>query len=406
MQPHINDILENAKICEMNDTRSIITDRMGEWANQNVRLAWEGNCDGDTISLTPDEVEILFEHRLTRNVFLNECRKMYMSWVYDDIRTFPGAIVCGIMAPTTIKEIRKEFVDYAKKMGYITDEMTPVVMKTGTKSLMFNSDDTYNIYFEWDDNILEKINREFLEKFTKNYFSGYNIEIKDNGILMKNLLENEVFSRKNIDLFRIYDIQVLCLYPEIDKLLLLRALMQRAFIYLPCNTLRRNQFQKVGSINIPENKKKQINFNEYNNSAMICGKAYYSKHAEAFFEYGYKFNTYLEYIRELFVNAEKILKEKYKENEDIIVRFSPFSQEFYIIYKGEDEEIMSDIQRELITLDYAMAILKYENEFNSPQFHNSIISLLEADSSGIYQKEYISYLNTLKRILPEKCDFM
>ena len=131
MSTYVESLLEAKNICELNDTRTIITDRMGPWSNQNVELAWEGVCNGKLISITPDEAKLLFENGLTRNVVQKEDGEISIHWIFDDIRIFHRAIVCGILAPTTAKGIRKEFVDYGKKMGYITEKMTPINMKTG-----------------------------------------------------------------------------------------------------------------------------------------------------------------------------------------------------------------------------------------------------------------------------------
>ena len=400
---YVNQLMESKTICVMNDERTIITDRMGNWNEQDVVLTWEGNTNNGIVSITPDEVEILFANGLTKNVARGENGKLYEKFTYADIRKFSGAIVCGILAPSTQADLRQEIFDYAKKMGYVTDTMTPVEMTTGIKSLIFNADGTYNVFYRWHDGIMKKIDRELLINFTKNFFNDQEIDIANNGVLMKNLSENEVFSRENIDIFRNYDIQLFYLNPGFDKKLLLRGVMQRAFIYLPCNTLRKGQFEKSGSITIPEDKQEYIKFDEFGIRNMKCGKVYHGSEGKRE-NYRYQITVpYTEYIRELMIDTEKVLTERLGKN--VFVSFSGYSQNIYISY-CENECVNSAVERELISLDYAIYFLQKETEFNSYQLYASIISLLEADSDGKFRDEYFSYLKTLKYVLPEKCEFM
>ncbi len=215
---------------------------------------------------------------------------------------------------------------------------------------------------------------------------------------MLNLSEDFAFSRKSIDIFRVYDIQLFYLNPKFDKKLLLRAIMQRAFISFPYNILKRNQFEKLGDTTIPENKKEHLKFNQFGKCKLNCGKVFYNSELK---RYLYKITIpYTEWIRELMIDTEKVLKSKYCEN--VCVSFSGFNQTIEIYCNGND--IGLDVERELISLDYAMTFLWDESKglFNYYQFYTSILSLLEADSSGQFRDEYFSYLKTLKRLLPEK----
>ncbi len=402
MNSYVNGLIKSQSVCTMNDKRTIITDRMGSWGKQDVVLTWEGDSDNGIVSITPDEVELLFAKGLIRNVARGENGMLYEKLVYLDIRTFDGAIVCGILAPNTRAHLRQEIFDYAKKMGYVTDKMTPVEMFSGTKSLIFNTDGTYSIFFGWHDSIIKEIQQSLLYKFTSNFFKGQSFEIKNNGVLMTRLSESQVFSRKNIDTFRKYDIQLLYLQPEFDKKLLLRAIMQRAFIQLPCNTLRDGQFEEIGNIAIPEDRQEYLSFNEFGKKDLNCGTVYRNN------DFGNEIYTYqitvpyTEYIRELMVDAEKLLKAKYGKK--VYVGFLGFNQNIRISCNGET--IASDVERELISLDYAMMFLRDESKFNSSQLYYSIISLLESDSSGQFRDEYFSYLKMLKHVLPDKCKFM
>ena len=119
MDNYIKNIIEVGKSYSMNDYRTIITDRMGPWSNQDLRLAWEGNGNRSCISISPDEAEILFEKGLLKNVQRDYKDELYMESVYCDIREFDGAIVCGLLSPST--KLRKGILEYAKRMGYILD---------------------------------------------------------------------------------------------------------------------------------------------------------------------------------------------------------------------------------------------------------------------------------------------
>lgn len=400
---YVNQLMESKTICVMNDERTIITDRMGNWNKQDVVLTWEGNTNNGIVSITPDEVEILFANGLTKNIVRGENGKLCRKFTHLDIRKFSGAIVCGVLAPSTQADLRQEILDYAKKMGYVTDTMTPVEMTTGIKSLIFNADGTYNVFYRWHDGIMKKIGWELLINFTKDFFDNQEIDIANNGVLMKNLSEKEVFSRENIDIFRSYDIQLFYLNSEFDKTLLLRAVMQRAFIHLPCNTLRKGQFEKSGSITIPEDKQENIKFDEFGVRNMKCGKAYHDSEGNRE-NYRYQITVpYTEFIRELMIDTEKVLRERFGKN--VFVSFSGYGQDIFISY-CENECVNSAVERELLSLDYAIYFLQKETEFNSYQLYASIISLLEADSDGKFRDEYFSYLKTLKYVLPEKCEFM
>lgn len=393
---YVSKLLESQAVCSLGDKRTIITDRMGPWHEQNVVLTWEGSSKNENLSLTPDEVEILFSNGLVQNVAREEDGKLYIIINWLDARCFNGSIVCGILAPSTKVILREEILDYAKRMGYVTDVMTPVKMYSGIKSLILKPDGTYNIFFCWNDNVLKEINQDLLHKYTEYFFSNCSVEIKKNGVLMVNLSEDIAFSRKNIDLFRVYDIQLFYLSQKFDKKLLLQAVMQRAFISSPYNILSREQFKETGRISIPEDRQTRLIFNKFGRHKFNCGIASYNDDADV---YMYRITVpYTESIRELMIDTEKVLQSRYGKK--ISVRFSGFKQN--ICFYCNDRAFDADIERELICLDYAMTFLQKEVHSNPFQLYSSILSLLEADSSGQFRNEYFSYLETLKRELPDK----
>lgn len=98
MDDYLRKFLDSGEVYCFNDNRSIPTDRMD---SQNVDLIWEFAYDSK-ISATPDEVEVLYEKGKTRNVSRDFSGRLHMNVICCDYRSFPGAIVCGILSPSTV----------------------------------------------------------------------------------------------------------------------------------------------------------------------------------------------------------------------------------------------------------------------------------------------------------------
>lgn len=393
----VEELVREGKVCCLKTERRIITDRMGPWREQEVCLVWE-NPNGE-MKLTPDEVEVLFKKGLTSNVLRLENGSLSMECVYCDARTFSGAIVCGVLAPSTKAKMRPEIVEYAKKMGYVTDTMTPVQMTSGIKSLIFNADGTYSVLYSWNESVLENVERGVRDEYTKNFFSRYVIQLSDGGVLIENLSEAEVFCERNIDLFRVYDIQLHYLSREYDKELLLWALIKCAFIRSPRRTFNR-QFKKLGNIEVPVNLCGSFTFNEFGNLQLDSGKVS-SWVMDGVRNYSYKITVpYSEAIRELMRDTEKIMKEKFGDGID--ADFDAFREELFVTCNKERD--IPRVEREIIALDYAITLWRTEVKYNWYQFRRAIISLLEADSTDRYKNVYHSYMALFARALPEKFD--
>ena len=75
------------------------------------------------------------------------------------------------------------------------------------------------------------------------------------------------------------------------------------------------------------------------------------------------------------------------------VRFSGFNQEIYV------NRFEVSIERDLLALDYAITFLEDEGIFNRWQLYDSILSLLEMDTTGIFRDEYFSYLRKMEYVL-------
>lgn len=353
MNSYVEKIIKSDYGVYLNDERCIITDRMGNWGEHWVRLAWEGYWKKEVVSLSTDEVEFLFSQRFTQNVSRRETGELYQNYTLCDARYYPGAIVCGILAPSAEPKIRKEIVDYAKKVGYIAEKMTPVVMSTGTKSLLFNEDGTYSIFFKWNDEITQKIDREFLINFTKTFFRAFDtVEVQSDGVLVRDLSEEEVFSRSNIDTFRVYDIWLLFVSPEINKKLLLEALIKIAYMDdIPGNLLRWHfKREKVTKISLPEEISERIIIDEAGERCLKCGVAYHDI-KDRHHIYKYKLSVpYAEAIRKLIVDTEELLKAELSESASIL--FSKFDERVLTCFKDGkclSEEQEQEKQRERLS---------------------------------------------------------
>lgn len=394
---YVDDLVEKGEAVGFKFFCSIITDRMGPWSEQKLKLAWIGDSS-ERLVVTPEEAEVLFTKGLTKNVVRGEDGTLYMGYVYCIESFFDRAIVCGVLAPSTKAGLRPEILEYAKKMGYVTEEMTPVKMAMGTKSLICNADGTYSVSYSWNENILWNIEEGVLDAFTKNFFAQHTLYLNDEGIRLENLSENEVFSGKNIDLFRNYDIQLMYLSKKYDKELLLYALMKRAFIYAPYNSLGRKNFKKLGNIVIPVSPINSLSFNEFGKLQMSSGKLNLYPE-EGYYGYTYEITVpYSECVRELMVDTEKLLKARFGKN--VRVSFNGFGE--YISVTTENKMLTPLIERELLALDYAITLYRTEAKFNGSQLRYCILSLLETDATGRYQSAYHSYMQLFKLALPEK----
>ena len=93
---YVSRLIENQTICTMNGKRYIITDRMGAWNKQSVVLTWEGwqiTSNSNFVSITPDEVEVLFTKGLIRNVARGENGKLYEKTTFLEKQSIPFASI-------------------------------------------------------------------------------------------------------------------------------------------------------------------------------------------------------------------------------------------------------------------------------------------------------------------------
>lgn len=395
MNSYVERLLISDDVYKMTGYCQLMTDRM--LANPNVTILWLGYCNQNLICITPDEAKILFAHNLLQNVIQDENNMLRIKIPSLDTIFFEGAIVCGILAPCILKKERKGIIQYIKKIGNITETMVPVKMLSGTKSLYTTKTGSFEIFFNWNNTVLQKIDKKLLHDFSKNFFSDYTIEIKPNGIFVKSLSEYEVFSEKGIFLFKDYDMQLFYLNSNFDKILLLQAVMQRDCIRNPQSILKNVRSAKDKKIVIPQNKHKRIHFDPFGKKQMNCGILHYSE-TQNTISYLYQLSTsYSEYIRQLMIDISEVMKAEYIDNLVYII-FSPYEQNLLITVNSK--HLSSYVERDFIRLDYAITLLKKEKSFHP--LYSSIISLLEADSSELFKEEYFSYLKLLKRALPKK----
>lgn len=385
----------------------IRTDRMGSEAEQIVTLALEEKRPViNPVVVTPEEAKALFDAGLTKNIYFSAEGSLGFIRLYDsNWKYFPGAIVCGIMAPSTKVNMHPKIFDYAKKMGYVADEMTPVKMRSGEKSLICNADGTYSISYTWNDSIRENIDESIRKQFTEMFFQQKAkslkgcttpIEFRSDGILMPNLTEKQVFSRKNIYIFGIYDIQLFFLSQEFDKILLLRAIMKIDSLG-QADILGRGEFRSPGEIEILGNQQKRLPLNEFKIIETEFGRIFITDDSdeEGRISCSYKSKVYSEEARLIMMDAESILKRKLRMHGD--ARFNPFEKRISAwCDSSQSETLLEEIEREFICLDYALMLLEMVKNFPSfYEFFFAIIQMLENDSTGSFAGEICEYKNTL-----------
>lgn len=421
MDNYLKDILESGNVYYMNDERTIISDRMGSWSKQDLVLAWEGDGKNRlSISVSPDEAEILFEHGLLSNVQKDPEDGFYIETVHCDIRQFDGAIVCGVISPST--KLREGILEYSKRMGYILDCPTPVEMFNGTKLLTCNDNGplkTYKITYKWSNQILKKFNIELVKNFTQKFlenefanrkyrftstlfYSSPELSIEEDGFSVDNLLEREAFSRTCIDLFRVYDIQVRLLSPDINITFLLKATIQLAFV---CDSCPENLYSAYEyslkdptlNMSLPIDTYNSALSKENRKLKLQSGKIIYSYSSDSEFEcYTYQLEVpYSEAVRSLMKNTEIILKKSYMA-EGLNIEFNPNNECIYVrIFKKEFANYKAKFEKDFITLDYAISMLKKTSELNYYQMIGSILELMASDTNLPYRELFTYYFDLL-----------
>ena len=417
MDNYIKNIIEAGKVYSMNDFRTIMTDRMGGWRNQDIRLAWEGDGkDRASICISPDEAEILFEKGLLKKVQRDYKDKLYIQTVYCDIREFDGAIVCGMLSPSTI--MRNSIRDYAKKMGYIIDKPVPVEMFNGTKSLTCNENGTYKITYKWSDEVLGKFNMETVRHFTRRFFDREFAEIKvcfknkkfykspiltvsEKEFSVDNLSEKETFNRISIDAFREYDIQVKLLSPTIDRVNLLKALVYIGFACDSCPEnihMRYEESLKTTNLflNLPhapytpvlsqERKSVKLHSGTVVSVPSICGSEYYY----------YKIDIpYCEGVRCLRKNFERLMEAKY-ERKFFYISFEPYSERVgFMVLNDAVGHFGNQIEDEFAILDYAITILQNIANLNYHQLVRTMLDFFASDVTVPYKETFDYYYKWL-----------
>lgn len=421
MDNYIKDILEAGKVYGMNDHRTIITDRMGPWNNQDLRLAWEGDSkDSYSISISPDEAEILFEKGLLENVQRDYKDNLYIKTYYCDVREFDGAIVCGMISPSTI--LRNGIRDYAKKMGYILDKPVPVKMFNGTKSLTCNANRTYKITYTWSDEILEKFNMETVQQFTqlfferefndimyrytdKKFYSSPILTVSEKEFSVDNLLEKEVFDRTNIDAFREYDIQVRLLSPEIDRANVLKALIYLAFACDSCPENIHMRYEESFEpsklfLNLPLTQYTPGLSKKCKSVKLHSGTVIYCKNDCWNETYCYKIDVpYCEGIRCLMKNFATLMHTKYERN-FFRISFDPHTESVeFLVWNMAVGHFGSQLEDEFAILDYAITMYQNLKDLNYHQMLATVLEFFASDINLPYKETFEYYYDWLYRNL-------
>ena len=282
-------------------------------------------------------------------------------------------------------------------------------MLSGSKSLIIKDDGTYDIIYTWNKSVLSKTSKLDLHEFTRTFFIGYEISIVEYGVIIRNLSEDSICCNSIINMFRNYDLQVYRMCSKENKLILLYAVLKRSFMengsYL--SVIRRNRFNKdtAGNINIPFKAPSPIKFSKYGERKLKCGTLYFENRLGDSYTYAIKV-PYSEPIRDLMLITKKLLEERYKE---LTVIFSGYRESIYVTFKDQSAVekakmplIKSSIEKELLSLDMAIFLIKMENSYNIWYYYFSVISMLENSSSEEFKKEYLSYLEELQNAFPDR----
>lgn len=421
MDNYIKNILEAGKVYEMNDYRTIMTDRMGGWNNQELRLAWEGDGkDRDTISISPDEAEILFEKGLLKYVQRDYKGNLYIPTYYCDVREFDGAIVCGMLSPSSI--MRNGIREYTKKMGYILDKPTPVEMFNGTKSLICNENGTYKITYKWSDEVLGKFNMEAVQHFTrrfwkrefdearacfsdKKFYESPILTVSEKEFSVDNMSEKETFDRISIDAFREYDIQLKLLSPAIDRVNVLKALIYLAFACdsSPLNIQMRYEESFKHSklfLNLPLTQYTPVLSQKCKSVKLHSGTAIYCKNDCWNETYYYKIDVpYCEGIRRLMRNFATLMNTKY-ENNYFRVSFNPLTESVeFLVWNMAVGHFGNQLEDEFAILDYAITIYQNLKDLNYHQMLATVLKFFASDISLPYKETFEYYYDWLYRNL-------
>lgn len=124
------------------DNTHVSTDAAGPHKDQWPEIGWYDDNSGKYYNL--DEVQELFDAGETENVGKRDDGSLYMKRCWLDART-AFRTVCGI--PFGVNSEENNLLQYAKKIGLVTDEPVPVKMMSGIKTMAINKDGTYTIYY-------------------------------------------------------------------------------------------------------------------------------------------------------------------------------------------------------------------------------------------------------------------
>lgn len=127
------------------DNTHVSTDAAGSRQNQWPEIGWYDSNSGKYYN--PDEVKEIFDAGEAENVGKRDDGSLYMKTEWLDARTAFNT-VCGI--PFGVREGQENLVEYAKKIGLVTDEPVPVKMFSGIKTMNINEDGTYDIQYTVD----------------------------------------------------------------------------------------------------------------------------------------------------------------------------------------------------------------------------------------------------------------
>lgn len=146
----------------LHNTHHVQTDSFGAYSEQSPVVGFTNYGDEGKLYYSFDELEDLLKNGfIDDNITRNEEGRLYLKGSYCSYSS-SFRIVCGQVL-SKIDEKRKGIFDYCKKIGLIKDDFAPVVGWFGTKEMTANKDNTFNIYYTFNNFNEKRLNMELAE---------------------------------------------------------------------------------------------------------------------------------------------------------------------------------------------------------------------------------------------------
>lgn len=147
----------------LHNTLHVRTDSFGSYSEQSPVVGFSNYGSEGKPNYSFDEVEELLKNGFKdSNIDRDKNGKLYLKGQYLSYCS-SFKIVCGQVLKE-ISENQKGIYDYCKKIGLIKDDFVPVKGWFGTKEMSRSEDDTFNIYYTFNNFDENSYNLELAEK--------------------------------------------------------------------------------------------------------------------------------------------------------------------------------------------------------------------------------------------------